>query len=414
MTAAPDRTPSRPARLCCSLSPTCREAVTLAYFGGYSQTEVARILGLPVGTVTDEHPGRAGRPPRRDGCGVMSDLHGAAGSYAVDALDPVERAEFESHLADCPSCRSEVSEFAESLAELAPLAAVAPPAALRDSVLAAVADLRQAGPQRAPRSADRASQGGDEDAEVAPRRALLASVTELRPLEPHEVAPLEEHPSVVPDMPWLGVAAALSEDMGRRSRWRDRVLGGLLAAALVAALVLGGWVYVSQQQLQTQTTQAQQETDAADRSGRGDPRLQRERVTGLVRGVQANATRRCSSPRIFLIRAANSIYQLWTVKDGTATSAGVVREGGDVRRVAHRAGERFRRRLRSPSSRRRWGRRRRRISCPRSPSLSPVQSAQPSPAACSRCWSLYAARRRACSTGAPAATASRRVPTEAL
>ena len=31
-----------------------------------------------------------------------------------------------------------------------------------------------------------------------------------------------------------------------------------------------------------------------------------------------------------------------------------------------------------------------------------------------RCSSLYAARRRACSIGAPAATASRRVPTEAL
>ena len=158
------------------------------------------------------------------------------------------------------------------MAELAPLASVAPPAAMRDSVLAAVAGLRQ-GLQRAPRSADRADQVGDEDVEVAPRRALLASVTELRPLEPHEVTPLEEHPSVVPDMPWLGVAAALSEDMGRRSRWRDRVLGGLLAAALVVALVLGGWVYVSQRQHQTQTTQAQQETAAADRSGREDVRL---------------------------------------------------------------------------------------------------------------------------------------------
>jgi RNA polymerase sigma-70 factor (ECF subfamily) len=36
----------------CSLSPTCQEAVKLAYFGGYSQTEVARILELPLDTVT--------------------------------------------------------------------------------------------------------------------------------------------------------------------------------------------------------------------------------------------------------------------------------------------------------------------------------------------------------------------------
>ena len=35
----------------CSLSPTCRDAVKLAYFGGYSQTEVARILELPLDTV---------------------------------------------------------------------------------------------------------------------------------------------------------------------------------------------------------------------------------------------------------------------------------------------------------------------------------------------------------------------------
>ena len=34
-----------------SLSPLYRDAVALAYFGGFSQTEVARILGLPLGTV---------------------------------------------------------------------------------------------------------------------------------------------------------------------------------------------------------------------------------------------------------------------------------------------------------------------------------------------------------------------------
>jgi RNA polymerase sigma-70 factor, ECF subfamily len=34
-----------------SLSSLHREAVALAYFGGYSQTEVARILDLPLGTV---------------------------------------------------------------------------------------------------------------------------------------------------------------------------------------------------------------------------------------------------------------------------------------------------------------------------------------------------------------------------
>jgi len=36
-----------------SLSGLHRDVVALAYFGGYSQTEVARILGLPLGTVKE-------------------------------------------------------------------------------------------------------------------------------------------------------------------------------------------------------------------------------------------------------------------------------------------------------------------------------------------------------------------------
>jgi RNA polymerase sigma-70 factor, ECF subfamily len=51
----------------CSLSPTHREALTLAYFGGYSQTEVARILGLPLGVV---------KRSIRDGLAALSEAMG--------------------------------------------------------------------------------------------------------------------------------------------------------------------------------------------------------------------------------------------------------------------------------------------------------------------------------------------------
>ena len=39
---------------------------------------------------------------------MNADIHGLSGAYAVDALDDVERAEFERHLAQCPECQAEV------------------------------------------------------------------------------------------------------------------------------------------------------------------------------------------------------------------------------------------------------------------------------------------------------------------
>ena len=52
------------------LSPAHREVLTLAYFGGYSQTEVARILGLPLGTV--KRSIREGLAALRNAMGVNS------------------------------------------------------------------------------------------------------------------------------------------------------------------------------------------------------------------------------------------------------------------------------------------------------------------------------------------------------
>ena len=41
----------------------------------------------------------------------MSEIHGAVGSYVVNALDPDELDEFEAHPAVCPTCSREVHEF---------------------------------------------------------------------------------------------------------------------------------------------------------------------------------------------------------------------------------------------------------------------------------------------------------------
>ncbi|MDO9494720.1 MAG: anti-sigma factor [Nocardioides sp.] len=73
---------------------------------------------------------------------MSSDIHALSGAYAVDALDDIERAQFERHLAACDACRAEVESLREASAMLAETAAAAPPAALRDRVLAGIETVR--------------------------------------------------------------------------------------------------------------------------------------------------------------------------------------------------------------------------------------------------------------------------------
>ena len=77
----------------------------------------------------------------------MNDVHALSGAYAVDALDDIERAQFERHLVECAECRAEVDSLREGAAMLADVAPVAPPAALRDRILAEVATVRPLPPQ---------------------------------------------------------------------------------------------------------------------------------------------------------------------------------------------------------------------------------------------------------------------------
>ena len=56
----------------------------------------------------------------------MSDIHALSGAYAVDALDDIERAKFERHLADCAACSSEVDSLREAAALLAETTTTAP------------------------------------------------------------------------------------------------------------------------------------------------------------------------------------------------------------------------------------------------------------------------------------------------
>jgi anti-sigma-K factor RskA len=66
----------------------------------------------------------------------MADPHDLTAAYALDALDPAEEREYESHLATCERCREELAALREASASLAyAVPAPAPPAALRERIL---------------------------------------------------------------------------------------------------------------------------------------------------------------------------------------------------------------------------------------------------------------------------------------
>jgi anti-sigma factor RsiW len=74
---------------------------------------------------------------------TTTDIHALVGAYALDAIDDLERAAFDRHLADCESCRAEVDELRETAGRLADSTWSVPPPRLRTDVLAAIGRTRQ-------------------------------------------------------------------------------------------------------------------------------------------------------------------------------------------------------------------------------------------------------------------------------
>jgi anti-sigma-K factor RskA len=99
---------------------------------------------------------------------MTSDIHALSGAYAVDALDDVERAQFERHLAECAACRAEVESLAETAARLAETTTTTPSAELRDRVLAGISNVRPL-PPVVPKG-EETDPGDATVTELAPRR----------------------------------------------------------------------------------------------------------------------------------------------------------------------------------------------------------------------------------------------------
>ena len=144
----------------------------------------------------------------------MSEIHGAVGAYVMNALDGAELDDFETHLADCATCQREVIEFRETASEMSLLSRTAPPPALKESVMAAIAGVRVLPP------------------EVASDPEPVAVVSEAAPRRALDAVPVDAVDSV----------DSVDELAERRQRRTTRLLSLAVAAVTVVALVLGGWV----------------------------------------------------------------------------------------------------------------------------------------------------------------------------
>ncbi len=126
------------------------------------------------------------------------DIHGLSGAYAVDAVDDVERARFEAHMAHCSQCRGEVTSLNAAASTLTSITFATPPPSLRASVLRDIASVRPLPPRMTPEQAP-AAPPSEAPPSAPPTPAAPASLESRR----------ADRARRVPLRQWLaGVAAA--------------------------------------------------------------------------------------------------------------------------------------------------------------------------------------------------------------
>lgn len=246
----------------------------------------------------------------------VNDPHGAVGAYVADALDDDERAVFEEHLEGCESCLREVAEFTETAAELTWLTEATPPASLRASVLWEIATVRPLPPAKTVESASSPVSPGwwttpDATTPGSPgsSRRVTAGVPELDPEATIDRRQVDE--------------LAL-----RRQRRTRRILTGLVAAALVLVVGLGGWVSVlrGEQQNQQVATQRVNELLTAPDAKVYATTLNGSSVSFVVSKARDQA--------VFLgddlpSPGEGKAYQLWMIGTTPVPNA-LIDRGGDV------------------------------------------------------------------------------------
>ena len=248
---------------------------------------------------------------------MSDDIHALSGAYAVDALDDVEREQFERHLAGCSACQAEVASLVAAATSLSALSDVAPPPSLRAKVLQGITTVRPLPPV-----VDQDAQRDDTSQRAAPAAAT--------PPAPEPAAPVEV-PETVPET----VQPAPDELAARRSgRHADARRGSplrwLVAAATAAILAIGGFAVWRSYDAGSSTppTVAEQVRTAPDAQTSSD--------VALPGGGTATVVRSASLGKAVVVTSdlpsapAGKVYQLWLQDaDGQFTSAGLMSASGD-------------------------------------------------------------------------------------
>ena len=226
---------------------------------------------------------------------MNDDIHSLVGAYAVDAVDDVERARFEEHLATCAGCRAEVESLRGAAAHLAASTDTAPPASLKASLLR---DIRS----------------------VRPLPPVLDEQDDLPGDDGQVVARQDPAPAADPTPAPTAAVADLQTRREQKTARRHPVARWVATAAAAAAVVVGGVVWQPWDNGSSRppvAASAQQQVLRAS-----DARTYTDRSTTVVRSASLKkAVVKVTLPP----PPAGKVYEVWLQRpDGHMVKAGLI------------------------------------------------------------------------------------------
>lgn len=234
-----------------------------------------------------------------------------AGAYALNALSPEEKAEFEEHLAESEPARIQATELSDTAVALGlATAPVQPSAALKSALMAKIASTPQLPALPA--------------AEATTASATTAADAAPAPTQPAATVPAASAPPASSASPTRTGAAERA-----RNRWFQRPAGFLLAAAAAIVLFVGG-TFVGQAFNTNQFVQQQAaglvQINAAPDSKRASTVTKDGHPATLVWSGELGLSALMIKDLPAL--PSDKDYQLWYMNDSGAFSAGTFDSAG--------------------------------------------------------------------------------------